>query len=105
MNTAGDEIFCMLYCQSHSNFAFLTAGGKKVYILLLDAPFWQAGDPLSPVGEPPLHTNSRGALDLKVQKVHRLAGPDVDNTAALVSRKKIRTDNRLCYVMSGGRPT
>ena len=42
----------------------------------LGPPFWRSGGPLLAVGGPPLHADGRGAPDLKVQKVHRKAGPE-----------------------------
>ncbi len=50
---------------------FLLPEAKNLYILSLDTPFWRSGGP-------PLHADSRGAPDLKVQKVHRKAGPDIN---------------------------
>ncbi len=48
--------------------AFFTAGGEKFI-------YFVAGHSFLAVGGPPLHADGREAPDLKVQKVHRKAGP------------------------------
>jgi hypothetical protein len=60
LHTAGSEIFI-----------FFNAGNEKIYILLPGAPFWRPGGPPLAVSVPPFRADSRRALDLKVQKVHR----------------------------------